>query len=82
MGELHARTEFCMLRRGVDAGLGQLDAVAFARGPGAFTGLRTACASAQGLAFGIGCGVLVFGAIMVAGAPTMRPLQRLSSMIY
>lgn len=44
--------------------LAQLDAIVFGRGPGSFTGLRTACAVAQGLGYGAGCPVL--------GLPTLE----------
>jgi tRNA threonylcarbamoyladenosine biosynthesis protein TsaB len=69
---LLARAQDLLAR--VDAGLGQLDAVAFARGPGAFTGLRTACASAQGLAFGVGCGVLPLDSLLIVAQATASKL--------
>ena len=50
-------------RQGVS--LARLDAIAFGRGPGAFTGLRTACAVAQGLALGAGKPVLGLDSLML-----------------
>jgi tRNA threonylcarbamoyladenosine biosynthesis protein TsaB len=38
--------------------LNDIHVIAMGRGPGSFTGLRTACAVSQGLAFGLGVGIV------------------------
>jgi tRNA threonylcarbamoyladenosine biosynthesis protein TsaB len=45
--------------------MADLDAIAFGQGPGAFTGLRTACAVAQGLALGLDKPVLAIDSLML-----------------
>ncbi len=67
VGNAHTQHVLPMLRTLLDEAAFEIaacDAIAFSAGPGAFTGLRVACALAQGLAFGARILVVPIGTLV------------------
>ena len=74
--------EIVRLMEEAHMGFADLTAVVFGKGPGSFTGLRTACSVAQGLAFGAGISVLPIDTLLaVAEDARYQSTQQLRQQI-
>ena len=74
--------EIVRLMEEAHMGFADLTAVVFGKGPGSFTGLRTACSVAQGLAFGAGTFVLPIDTLLaVAEDARYQSTQQLQQQI-
>ena len=62
--------------------LQHIDAFGFGRGPGAFTGLRSACSVAQGLALGAGRPVLALDSLLLVAQDAFDELGDASSDVW
>ncbi|MGI9026177.1 MAG: tRNA (adenosine(37)-N6)-threonylcarbamoyltransferase complex dimerization subunit type 1 TsaB, partial [Burkholderiaceae bacterium] len=83
VGNAHSKYVLPMVRdvlADASVSLSRCDVIAYAAGPGSFTGLRVACAVAQGLAFGVDRPVVPVGTLAAIGlsvieSPTEPPAE-------